>query len=353
MSALTVQELFKRYGDVRVLDGVSLEVAPGSTTAILGPSGCGKTTLLRLVAGFDRADAGTILLNGKEVSSNRRALPPDKRNIGYVAQEGALFPHLTVRGNVAFGLGKASERRGRVDELLELVSLDGSVASRYPHELSGGQQQRVALARALAPRPTLVLLDEPFSSLDTALRAATRQAVSDALQAEGVTTVLVTHDQTEALSLSDQVAVMANGTFTQVGTPETLYTDPADLDTALLLGPGSSLAGKVSGEVAHCPLGTLRLVRPFPDGDAAIFVRPEQLEVTRAAASDDDVRGIVQASAYVGPETMVTVDLADGSVVEARVAGAVRFAAGDHVTVTVHGPVHAYPPASEGSIISF
>jgi iron(III) transport system ATP-binding protein len=353
MSALSVRDLHKRYGKVHVLNGVSLDLAEGTTTAILGPSGCGKTTLLRLIAGFDRPDAGTIELHGRPVSARRRALAPDKRDIGYVAQEGALFPHLTVQANIAFGLSRLAlrgpARRHRVTELLDLVSLDQGLARRYPHELSGGQQQRVALARALARRPALVLLDEPFSSLDTALRAATRTAVAEALRAEQVTTLLVTHDQAEALSLSDQIAVMANGTFTQTGPAREVYARPADLDTARLLGPGTALEGKVDGDTARCALGMLPIAQACPDGDATIFVRPEQIHVSPAG---DGIDAIVSASGYFGADTILTLRLPDGATIDARTEGAASYAPGEAVTVEVHGPVQAYPTTPPNSAIS-
>ncbi|GAA2575479.1 ABC transporter ATP-binding protein [Dactylosporangium fulvum] len=338
MTALSVRDLHKSYGRARVLDGVSLDVAEGTTTAILGASGCGKTTLLRLIAGFDRADGGTIALAGRVVS----AVPPEKRSIGYVAQEGALFPHLTVQANIAFGLSRAAgtraERRHRVAELLDLVRLDASLARRHPHELSGGQQQRVALARALARRPALVLLDEPFSSLDTALRSATRTAVAEALRAERVTTLLVTHDQAEALSLSDEVAVLTRGRFTQVAPAREIYAAPVDLDTARLLGPGTTLPGKADAGAVSCTLGTLRVAQPCPDGDATVFVRPEQLRVTPAAGGN----AVVRASGFLGADTVLTVELPDGTLLDARADATVAYTTGERVTVDVVGAVNAY-----------
>ncbi|WP_432994157.1 ABC transporter ATP-binding protein [Dactylosporangium sp. CA-233914] len=342
MTALSIRDLHKRYGPTRVLAGAGLEVADGTTTAILGPSGCGKTTLLRLVAGFDRPDTGTIALAGREVTAGRRGLAPDKRNIGYVAQEGALFPHLTVHANIAYGLSRrtttAPARRARVAELLELVSLEQALARRYPHELSGGQQQRVALARALARRPALVLLDEPFSSLDTALRAVTRAAVAAALRAAGVTTLLVTHDQAEALALADQIAIMARGTFAQTGPAREVYAHPADLGTARLLGPGSTLPGTVIAGKAACALGALPLAQPRPDGDAHIFIRPDQV---RLAATGTPAT--VAAAEFLGADTVLTLRLADSSTVDARVDGTVTQAIGTSVTVEITGAVHAYP----------
>ncbi|MEV4509194.1 ABC transporter ATP-binding protein [Dactylosporangium sp. NPDC049525] len=344
MTALSVQGLFKRYGRVHVLNGVDLDIARGSITAILGPSGCGKTTLLRLVAGFDRADAGTITLNGTNVSSGRNVLPPDKRDIGYVAQEGALFPHLDVQANITFGLPYLStgrhQRRHRAAALLELVSLDPALARRYPHQLSGGQQQRVALARALARKPSLVLLDEPFSSLDAALREATRTAVAAALKAENVSTLLVTHDQAEALSMADHIAVMTGGRFTQTGPPQQLYAQPATLDTALLLGPASTLHGKVDNGRAICPLGALPLIRHCPDGDATILIRPEQIHLSGDAATTG--AATVVRCEFFGADMVVTAQLAGGATIRARATGTTTYHPGQPITVTVHGPVHAY-----------
>ncbi|MER7004812.1 ABC transporter ATP-binding protein, partial [Dactylosporangium sp. NPDC000555] len=207
-----------------------------------------------------------------------------------------------------------------------------------PHELSGGQQQRVALARALARRPALVLLDEPFSSLDTALRSATRTAVADALRAERVTTLLVTHDQAEALSMSDEVAVLTHGRFTQVAPAREIYATPVDLDTARLLGPGTTLPGKVDAGAASCTLGTLRVAQPCPDGDATVFVRPEQLRVTPAAGGN----AVVRASGFLGADTVLTVELPDGTLLDARADATVAYIAGERVTVDVVGAVNAY-----------
>ncbi|MCB0950558.1 MAG: ABC transporter ATP-binding protein, partial [Mycobacterium sp.] len=210
MSAVAqISGLTKSYGGLKILDGIDLELLPGSTTAIVGSSGCGKTTLLRLIAGFDRPDSGSVLISGQQVSGTAAFVPAHRRTVGYVAQDGGLFPHLTVGQNIAYGLParhRAAARR-RVGELLETVALEPSYASRRPHELSGGQQQRVALARALARQPKLMLLDEPFSALDAGLRASTRKAVAGLLASAGVTTLVVTHDQEEAMSIADRVAV--------------------------------------------------------------------------------------------------------------------------------------------------
>jgi len=242
MADLTVRGVRKSYGPVRALDGLDLDVPAGALTAVLGPSGCGKTTLLRCVAGFERVDAGEILVGTRLVAGPRLHAAPERRRVAVVPQEGALFPHLSVAGNVAYGLSRAQRRAGRVEEVLALVGLAG-YGDRMPHELSGGQQQRVAVARALAPRPPLVLLDEPFSALDASLRAEVRHDVREALRADGATAVLVTHDQGEAMSEADQVAVMRAGRIVQAGSPGEIYGDPADAWVADFVGAAVLLSG--------------------------------------------------------------------------------------------------------------
>lgn len=224
-AALQVQELAKSFGDEQVLTGLDLCVPAGGLTAVLGRSGGGKTTLLRLIAGLERADSGRISIGGAVVCDETVHRPPERRRIGYVAQEGALFPHLPVTANVAFGLGRAARRGPHVERMLELVGL-GGLGARMPHQLSGGQQQRVALVRALAPGPSLVLLDEPFPTLDPGLRAALRADVQAALEAAGTTALLVTHDQEEALAMAGQIAVLRDGRIVQAGSPATLYHTP-------------------------------------------------------------------------------------------------------------------------------
>src|SRR5579872_6893531 len=219
MSAITCKGIIKSFGTVPVHRELDLEVPDGAVVTVLGESGSGKTTLLRLIAGFERPDSGTIAIGDEVVDSARRFVPPERRRIGYVAQEGNLFPHLTIARNIAFGLPRRERGTGRVEELLDLVGLAG-MGKRYPHQLSGGQQQRVALARALAPRPSVILLDEPFSSLDAGLRASLRVDVMRILREREATTVLVTHDQSEALSVADLVGVMDGGRIRQFATPE-------------------------------------------------------------------------------------------------------------------------------------
>lgn len=306
---LEIKGLAKSFHTNMVLHDIDLALQPGTTTAVVGSSGCGKTTLLRLIAGFETPDAGTITLAGRQVASPESAVAPHRRGVGYVAQDGALFPHLTVGQNIAYGLrGTArGEVHARVGELLETVSLDASYASRRPHQLSGGQQQRVALARALARHPVLMLLDEPFSALDTGLRASTRKAVAGLLSDAGVTTLLVTHDQEEALSIADQVAVMRDGRFTQVGGPQQVYRQPTDRFTAEFLGDCISLPCTVASGVADCALG--RIPVEADDGPATLVLRPEQLVATVVSDSERlDGVGTVIATEFLGHDVLLTID---------------------------------------------
>lgn len=304
-----IRGLAKSFNGVTVLADIDLSLDPGTLTAVVGASGCGKTTLLRLIAGFENPDAGTITIAGKQVAGPRGAVAPHRRSVGYVAQDGALFPHLTVGQNIAYGLrgiDRAAVRR-RIDELLETVSLDASFASRHPHELSGGQQQRVALARALARQPVLMLLDEPFSALDTGLRASTRKAVAKMLNDAGVTTLLVTHDQEEALSIADQVAVMRDGHFTQVGSPQQVYRHPNDRFTAEFLGDCIAVPCVVTSGVAECALG--RVPAQAGDGPGTLILRPEQLVATVISDSGDiDGVGTVLAVEFLGHDVLLTID---------------------------------------------
>lgn len=280
MTLLTLQGLRKQFGATRALDDVSLSVAPGSRTAIVGPSGSGKTTLLRIVAGFEAPDTGTVQLGDRMLANGPAIVPAHLRGIGYVPQDGALFPHLCVADNIGFGLARSeSGRDARIDELMKMVALDPAMRQRRPHELSGGQQQRVALARALAQRPSLMLLDEPFSALDTGLRAATRKAVARVLSQAGVTTILVTHDQAEALSFADQVAVMRAGRLVQVGSPHDLYQRPIDAATASFMGDALVLRGQAADGWIDCALGRLRCDDSARSGLVEVMWRPEQLDV--------------------------------------------------------------------------
>ncbi|WP_330983857.1 MULTISPECIES: ABC transporter ATP-binding protein [Enterobacterales] len=273
----------KTFGQTTVLDDINLKVKAASRTAIVGPSGSGKTTLLRILAGFEIPDGGHITLGDKVLFDPNTFIPAHERGIGFVPQEGALFPHMKVGDNIAYGLkGSKEENRLRVAELMELVSLDTRLASHWPHEISGGQQQRVALARALAQKPALMLLDEPFSALDTGLRAATRKATADLLEQAGVASILVTHDQQEALSFASQIAVIRHGRFTQVGSPVDVYSQPVDEETALFLGDALIFPAQVNGGVARCCLGDISVSNPQHTGERRIMLRPEQLMITAA-----------------------------------------------------------------------
>ena len=344
MTAVTVRNLAKAFGSSQVLRGIDLMVPQDSLTAILGPSGCGKTTLLRLIAGFDVPDSGEILLGEQVGCGSSRFVAPQHRRVGYVPQEGALFPHLDVAGNITFGLKGGQRRSGhRVEELLALVGLDRSVRSRFPHQLSGGQQQRVALARALAPGPSLILLDEPFSSLDAGLREGTGRAVVQALKASATTAVLVTHDQSEALSLADQVAVMRDGTLAQVGTPHEVYRAPTDLGVAKFVGAAVVVDADVVDGSASSDLGPLLVMAGFDTGPARLLVRPEQIELVGSSQVGVEAR-VVDVS-YFGHDAAVRLQvLASGRLVTARVLGLSVPVPDSVVRLSVTGSVAAYSP---------
>jgi iron(III) transport system ATP-binding protein len=312
VNVLETRGLAKAFHGHMVLDHIDLELREGTITAVVGASGCGKTTLLRLIAGFETPDEGTVTIGGRLVAGPGTAVAPHRRAVGYVAQDGALFPHLTVGQNIAYGLRGPSRRaeiRSRVEELLATVSLDPSYASRRPHQLSGGQQQRVALARALARKPVVMLLDEPFSALDTGLRASTRKAVAQLLTDTGVTTLLVTHDQEEALSVADQIAVMRDGRFTQVGSPQQVYRHPADHFTAAFLGDCVSLPCTVSDGVANCVLGRVPVIGTDVTGSATLLLRPEQLAAKEVSDTERlEGVGTVRSVEFLGHDVLLTVD---------------------------------------------
>jgi iron(III) transport system ATP-binding protein len=345
MAELRVEGLSKAFGNVPILRGLSLVVAPSRLVAVLGASGSGKTTLLRLICGFDRADTGTVAIGRRYVCGPGLHVRPEQRHVGYVAQEGALFPHLSVADNITFGL-PWRQRRGhyRVGELLAMVGLASSYAARLPHELSGGEQQRVALARALAPAPPLVLLDEPFSALDAALRVETREAVAAALAASGATAVLVTHDQSEALSMGDEVAVLRAGALVQVADPRTLYRQPADVALARFLGEALVIPGIVMGGEVHCALGILPLVcavvPPCPDGPVEVMIRPEQV---RLATSGEGHAAVVSSVTYYGHDCRVTLTgVGLPEQFSALVPGHAMPRLGEHVGLRVEGSVMVY-----------
>lgn len=304
MSELRVRGLNKSFGEVEVLRDLDLDVVEGSLTAVLGASGCGKTTLLRVVAGFETPDAGTVTVGERTVAGPGVDVPPERRRVGLVPQEGLLFPHLDVAGNVGFGLPRGAARASRVDELLEVVGL-GGLAQRRPSELSGGQQQRVALARALAPMPELVLLDEPFNALDASLREAVRADVRATLRAVGATAVLVTHDQEEAMSMADSVAVIRDGRVIQSGAPRDIYAAPVDVAVATFVGEAVLLPARIQDGRALTTVGSLalRAGTASADGRAGVVViRPEQVLLVAAGSG---LPAVVQDVTYYGHDSSV------------------------------------------------
>jgi iron(III) transport system ATP-binding protein len=369
--ALSVRGVAKAFHATRVLDGVDLDVAPGSVVALVGPSGCGKTTLVRVVAGFERSDAGRVELAGRPVAGQRSAesaddgprwlhVAPERRRVGVVPQEGALFTHLDVAGNIGFGLarrGRTRAGRARVEHMLELVGLAG-LGARRPDQLSGGQQQRVAVARALAGRPDLVLLDEPFSALDAALRLSVREAVMSALRAEAASVLLVTHDQDEALSVADRVAVMLAGRIAQVGTPDEVYARPATEQVARFLGEAVLLPGRAAGSVVRTELGDLPVAQPA-DGAVSVLLRPEQLVPEpmtsglgtgtgtgtgpgagaggEGAGAGERVVAHVTGLSFHGHDALVGLRTERGTALQARMLGGWLPAPGDRVGLRVRG----------------
>ncbi|MER8387878.1 ABC transporter ATP-binding protein [Mesorhizobium sp. M0166] len=359
MSFLELSGIHKHYGPVAALAGVDLSVASGSRTAIVGPSGCGKTTLLRLIAGFEAPDQGRIVLDGEVLADGDTAVPAHRRGIGLVAQDGALFPHLSIAANIGFGMGRHEEKRSeRITELAYVVGLDKGILKRRPHELSGGQQQRVALARAMAMKPRLMLLDEPFSALDTGLRASMRKAVAELLETAGITTILVTHDQAEALSFASQVAVMRDGNFSQVGTPRELYFKPKDRMVAEFLGDAIVLPARIADGFAISPLGRIAVDSPERRDVARIMLRPEQVLLKRTSregmsGTPDMLFGEVTESEFAGSMCTIAVrllnspDPPDAAAIGntpliLRKPGMDAPAIGEIVRLTVSGKAHVF-----------
>jgi iron(III) transport system ATP-binding protein len=299
----------KRFGAVAAVRENDLCVERGEFVALLGPSGCGKTTLLRLIAGFEHPDAGEIAIEGRLVAGRGAWVPPERRRVGMVFQDYALFPHLTVAANVGFGVPR-SDRDSRVGELLRLVGLTG-YEERYPHELSGGQQQRVALARALAPRPSVVLLDEPWSNIDPLLRGAIRIELAEILRAIDVTVLFVTHDREEAFSIADRIALMRDGRVVQSGAPEEVYLTPADRWVAEFVGAGNFLSGELNGDLVETLIGRFPVAKSDGARDVDVLVRPELLELRPDPAGV----GEVVSREFRGHDVFYRVQLANGSTI--------------------------------------
>lgn len=340
---LEVSRLTKNFFGTPVLKSVDFTLPQGMLAAVLGASGSGKTTLLRLIAGFITPDDGQIRLDGKIIASSTQVLRPEQRGIGYVAQEGALFPHLTVAQNISFGLNRLQRReKTRVEELLYMVGLPAHYAQRPPQALSGGEQQRVALARALAPNPRLLLLDEPFSALDAGLRAETRAAVATALEAANTTAILVTHDQSEALSMGRMVGVMQQGTLAQWADPKTLYTHPSTPEIASFVGEAVFLPGQSNGQQALCALGMVDLSLPVAQGPVKLMLRPEQIKIS---ADAQGTKARVLRATYYGHDAGLNLELCEShaQTLTARILGSEVPELGKEILVSVKGPVLGFP----------
>ncbi len=316
MSKVTVRctNLTKNFGQTPAVQGINLEVEEGGFLALLGPSGCGKTTLLRLIAGFEMPDRGTVAVGGRIVSSHGVFVPPEKRRVGIVFQDYALFTHLDVTANIAYGLAKGSNRRERIQEMLSLVGLT-RFEHRMPHELSGGEQQRVALARAIAPGPEVLLLDEPFSNLDADLRARIRVEVKDILACAGATVIFVTHDQEEAFFMGDRVGVMNAGQLEQIDTPEAIFHRPATPFVAQFVGIADFLAGEVQDRAIATELGRLPLRQELPDGTKMkVMVRPDFIDIRPAA----DGAGVIVDRVFQGINYLYRVQLPSGATIQCQ-----------------------------------
>ncbi len=329
----------KRYGPLTALADFDLEVPAGSILGLLGPSGSGKTTALRIVAGFEQPDSGTVEIAGRRVVDDDHMVPPEDRKVGMVFQEYALFPHLSVAGNVAYGLGR--DRRARVDEVLDLVGLD-EAGGRMPHELSGGEQQRVALARALAPEPHVILLDEPFSNLDAPRRDRVRREVRTILVEARTTAVFVTHDQEEAMAMSDAVAVMRDGRIVQVAEPSELYRRPGDCWVARFLGEAEFVAGTAAHGRVETPLGTFPLEGDLAglSGNVEVMIRPESVGLR----PDPNGTARVAAREFYGHDQLVLVHLDGGRRLLSRLGPSPSLLPGDRVSVSIREVV-AFPVA--------
>jgi iron(III) transport system ATP-binding protein len=336
---LSLTNVEKSFGQTSVLKDVSFTVKDGSLLTILGASGGGKTTLLRLIAGFESLDAGSIVMNGREVSSSDMTVPPEKRNVGFVPQESALFPHLSTKRNIGYGLShlNSKAKKERVSELLDLIGMS-ELGEAMPDKLSGGQRQRVAIARALAPNPEILLLDEPFAALDAQLRSRLRDDVRAILSKAKATAILVTHDQEEALSIADQVAILRSGTVAQIGSPRSIYSQPIDVELAQFLGDAVVVSGVIQNGKVSTKLGDLIPIVSHAEGIVGqVAIRPENLYLQ----PDPNGLATVTARQYFGHDALVEVKTAAG-IVKARTSGPISPEIGMRVTVWVRGSVNFY-----------
>ena len=325
---LEIKNIVKSFGGRRVVDDVSLHVMPGQVTCLLGPSGCGKSTTLRIIAGVEMQDTGTIHVDGQLVCDTIHRVPPEGRSIGLMFQDFALFPHLSVGQNVAFGLKKGRDVGARVQELLNKVGMSRYIDD-YPHQLSGGEQQRVALARALAPRPRIMLMDEPFSGLDDRLRDDIRDETLEVLKGEGTAVLLVTHEPGEAMRMADEIALMRDGKIVQQGAPYNIYNTPVDLKSAAFFSDINVIRGEVKGALTETPFGQF-LAPGVPDGTAVdIVIRPQHLKIdfdrdgrgpNPTSVDGTAARCVVERARFIGASSLVEFRMDhDGSVLKATV----------------------------------
>ncbi len=342
---LAMRDVRKQFDARFCIEIAELQVYEGEVLTLLGPSGCGKTTTLRMVAGLETPDAGCIYVAGEEVYCDDILIPPERRKVGLVFQDYALFPHLTVAQNIQFGLNRyTGNGKDRTRDLLELTRLE-ALRDRYPHELSGGEQQRTALARSLAPNPHILLLDEPFSSLDATLRKELRTEVKRILRETAVTTILVTHDQEEALSMSDRLAIMMDGEVCQVGTPRELYWSPRNGDIARFMGDANFLPGLATGQEVTCVLGTLP-IQQETRGRVQIMLRPEAISVSLGDAGPN--AGRVVDIEYYGHDQLLNICLDTGEAIQARSSAMQPFMRGQRVHVATLGVFPVYPAQDPG-----
>lgn len=338
--------LSKSFGQRSILQEVTFIVATGQILVLLGPSGCGKTTTLRLIAGFERLDDGWIEVAGKTVADGRVFVPPEKRRVGMVFQDYAIFPHLSVADNVAFGLGRMAEARPRTEAMLELVGLAG-LGRQMPHELSGGQQQRVALARALAPEPAVLLLDEPFSNLDSTLRMQVRAEVRELLKGGGATAIFVTHDQEEALFIGDRVAVMNGGRIEQIGTPEEIYHRPGSRFVAEFIGQSDFVPAVISEGGVETPLGFVAQWLDAPAGSKVdVLIRPDDITME----PNESGSGRIISRQFMGIANIYQIRLENGLIVRSWQPHTCQLAEGSRVDVWLR-PGHALPCFYQGKAI--
>ena len=332
MTMIECRKLIKNYGTLTAVSDISLHLREQEFISILGPSGCGKSTLLRLIAGLEVPSAGQVLLQDKEISGKNISLPPERRRFGMIFQDFALFPHLSVEGNIAFGVnGSASEKQQRVKELLKLVSLP-HLAKKMPHQISGGEQQRIAVARALAPRPRLILMDEPFSNLDYQLRQQLRRDIRKILKHEGVATILVTHDQVEAITFSDRVLLMHDGKLVQSGTPEEIYQQPQTLWASSFVGEANHISVEWEAPALNSPLGLLDVPEKIGKDTRVLMVRPEDFVLESCA--DTETNGVVKTVDFSGSVQTIGVELKSGETVQVSGSPHLLWTPEDSVKIT-------------------